>query len=115
MTRGLSILIFAAALGASWAPPPAEAAPDLANGKKVYADKCLKCHGATGKGDGPKADTLEKKPADYTDKKKMGQFTDAQLKQVVVDGKQPMPAYKGKVSDRDLEDVLAYVRAFAGK
>ncbi len=113
MTRQLSVLIFVAALAASWALPSAEAAPDLANGKKVYADKCLRCHGASGKGDGPKADTLEKKPADYTDKKKMSQFTDVQLKQVVLEGKQPMPAYKGKMSDKELEDVLAYVRSFA--
>lgn len=88
-------------------------AADLANGKTVYADKCARCHGVSGKGDGPKAETLEKKPADYTDKKKMGGITDAQLKQAVLDGKPPMPAYKGKISNKDLEDVLAYIRAFA--
>lgn len=95
------------------APAPGAAAADLANGKKVYLDKCARCHGNTGKGDGPKAETLEKKPADYTDKKKMGEFTDAQLKKITVDGKQPMPAYQGKISDKDLDDVIAYIRTFA--
>lgn len=113
MTYRLFPLMVLALLTASWAAPAADAAPDLANGKKVYADKCLRCHGAGGKGDGPRAETLEKKPADYTDKKKMSQFTDVQLKQVILEGKQPMPAYKGKVSDKELEDVLAYVRTFA--
>lgn len=105
-------LILALSLATSWSFTGAEAA-DLANGKKVYADKCARCHGASGKGDGPKADTLEKKPVDYTDKKKMSEFTDGQLKKVVLDGKQPMPSYKGKMSDKDLEDVTAYIRAFA--
>ena len=100
-------------LGVGWVVVPAVAAPDLVNGKKVYADKCARCHGVSGKGDGPMAETLEKKPIDYTDKTKMGGFTDAQLKQVVLDGKQPMPGYKGKMSDKELEDVVAYIRAFA--
>ena len=113
MIRRYVTPMLAVLLGATWVLSGAEAAPDLANGKKVYADKCLRCHGINGKGDGPKADTLEKKPADYTDKAKMSQFTDAQLKQVVLEGKQPMPAYKGKMSDKELEDVLAYVRTFA--
>jgi mono/diheme cytochrome c family protein len=113
MMHRLFGLIFAFILGGAWAVPAAEAAPDLVNGKKIYADKCARCHGVSGKGDGPKADTLEKKPANYTDKKKMGEFTDVQLKQVVLDGKQPMPAYKGKMSDKELEDVIAYIRTFA--
>jgi mono/diheme cytochrome c family protein len=99
-------------LGVGSALSPAMAA-DLASGKKVYADKCVRCHGVGGKGDGPKAETLEKKPMDYTDKKRMGEFTDAQLKKVVLDGKQPMPGYQGKMSDKELEDVIAYIRTFA--
>ncbi len=55
---------------------------DLAKGKAIYSDKCLKCHGEKGKGDGPKAEDLEKKPADYTDKAKMVKFTDEDLKKV---------------------------------
>lgn len=98
--------------GLLMAPSIAQAA-DVANGKKVYADKCARCHGTSGKGDGPKAETLEKKPADYTDEKKMGEFTDAQLKKITLEGKQPMPAYQGKVSDKDLDDVIAYIRTFA--
>ena len=52
-------------------------AADLAAAKKVYDDKCAKCHGDTGKGDGPKAKTLKKKPRDYTNKAEMAKFTDA--------------------------------------
>ncbi len=87
---------------------------DLVNGKRVYVDKCLKCHGEKGRGDGPKAEDLEKKPADYTDKAKMSKFTDADLKKVVKEGKSPMPAYGTKLNDKEIEDVIAFVRTFGG-
>ena len=110
----LPLLILATALGVSWMLLPAEAA-DIASGKKVYVEKCLRCHGAGGKGDGPKAAALSKTALDYTDRKKMAQVTDAELKQVLLDGNPPMPAYKGRLSDKDVDDVIAYIRTFAAK
>lgn len=86
---------------------------DLAAAKKIYADKCLKCHGETGKGDGPKADTLETKARDYTNKKEMAKFTDADLIRITKDGKKPMPGYATKLSDQEIADVIAYIRTFA--
>jgi mono/diheme cytochrome c family protein len=111
--RSMIAGLIAIGLGLSLTSASPAGAADLNNGKKAYADKCARCHGNTGKGDGPKAETLEKKPADYTDKKKMSEFTDAQLKKITLDGKQPMPAYQGKMSDKDLDDVIAYIRTFA--
>ena len=35
-------------------------------GRAIYADKCAVCHGATGKGDGALAATLDTRPADLT-------------------------------------------------
>lgn len=113
MTR-LRLLIFAVALAAGPALSPAEAA-DVANGKKVYGDKCLRCHGEKGKGDGPKAAALPKKAIDYTDRKKMAEVTDAQLEQVLLDGNPPMPGYRGRLSDRDVDDVIAYIRSFSAR
>ena len=110
----LSVLILAAALGASWMLLPAEAA-DVASGKKVYVEKCLRCHGAGGKGDGPKAAALSKKAFDYTDKTKMAEVADAELKQALLDGNPPMPAYRGSLSDKDVDEVIAYIRTFAAK
>lgn len=88
-------------------------AADIAAGKKVYEDRCAKCHGLTGKGDGPKAKTLKKKPRDYTDKVKMDQLTDAKLKEEILNGKKPMPAFKGKIDEKTIDDVLAYIRTFS--
>lgn len=33
-------------------------APDIANGEKIYAEKCAACHGETGMGDGPQSKDL---------------------------------------------------------
>ena len=86
---------------------------DLAKGKAIYMGKCVKCHGEGGKGDGPKAEDLEKKPADYTDKAKMAKITDADIKNTVKEGKRPMPAFGNKLTDEQIDDVIAYVRSFA--
>jgi len=87
---------------------------DLAIGKSIYGDKCLKCHGEKGRGDGRKAADLEKKPADYTDKAKMAKFTDEDLKKAVKEGKKPMPAFGKKLTDEQIDNVIAYIRTFAG-
>ncbi len=101
--------VLAGLLAAAWAGAPA---PDLAAGKRVYADKCLRCHGVSGRGDGPRAESLERKPLDYTDKRKMDQIADGQLRTAILEGKPPMPAYKGKMSEKELQDVIAYIRTF---
>ena len=88
-------------------------AADPAAAKKVYEDRCAKCHGLTGKGDGPKAKTLKKKPRDYTNKAEMAKLTDEQLKKEILDGKKPMPAFRGKIEENTVVDLIAYVRTFA--
>ena len=88
-------------------------AADLAAAKKIYDAKCAKCHGLTGKGDGPKAKTLKKKPRDYTDKAEMSKLTDAKLKEEILDGKKPMPAFRSKIDEKTVDDLVAYVRTFA--
>ena len=87
---------------------------DFSIGKSIYGDKCVKCHGEKGRGDGRKAADLEKKPTDYTDKAKMAKFTDEDLKKAVKEGKKPMPAFGKKLSDEDINGVVAYIRTFVG-
>ena len=41
-------------------------APHEVSGRAIYADYCLACHGDGGKGDGPAASGLAKRPADLT-------------------------------------------------
>jgi mono/diheme cytochrome c family protein len=88
---------------------------DIENGKNIYGKKCVFCHGQGGKGDGPVAASLPTKPGSFADKEKMSQWSDAKLKEMILDGKTPMPSFKGKLSDTDIDDIIAYIRTFAGE
>ncbi|WFP65038.1 c-type cytochrome [Mesorhizobium sp. WSM4904] len=44
----------------------AAAAQEMSNGEQEYLNSCAVCHGVDGKGDGPMADVLRKRPADLT-------------------------------------------------
>src|SRR5262245_26855270 len=47
------------------------------DGAKIYADRCVLCHGPEGKGDGPAAAGLNPKPRNHTDGTYMKSRTDA--------------------------------------
>ncbi|MEJ7735085.1 MAG: c-type cytochrome, partial [Polyangiaceae bacterium] len=42
-------------------------APDLARGQALWNEHCITCHGATGKGDTPRAATLTPRPTNFHD------------------------------------------------
>jgi len=87
-------------------------AGDAEKGKAVYEQKCLMCHGALGKGDGPVGAMMKPRPADFTSpasKKK----SDADLLKTIESGRPgtPMAPWKGVLSAQQIQDVLAYVRS----
>lgn len=45
--------------------------PNLANGKKLYADNCAKCHGTTGLGDGPEGKDLQPPPRNFYEEERI--------------------------------------------
>src|SRR5438874_9114381 len=81
-------------------------------GKELYTQECLPCHGPTGKGDGPKAATLERNPGDLS-APAMSEQTDGELFWKISNGKTPMPATK--VAEQDRWHVVNYTRTFAPK
>lgn len=89
---------------------------DAAAGEKIYKFRCTPCHGPQGKGDGPLGKSLTPKPRDHTDGAYMHTRTDAQLIDVITNGKSGvMPAWgkTGILSPTDIKNVLAYVRTLA--
>jgi mono/diheme cytochrome c family protein len=63
-------------------------------GRGSYVRYCGSCHGDDGKGDGPKAASLNPKPADLTQlaKKNGGNFPTGRVTRIL-DGSEPIPAH----------------------
>jgi mono/diheme cytochrome c family protein len=103
-------------LAATPAAVVAQAAEGGAAGKTVYLRDCAKCHGASGKGDGPIAASLSPKPTDFTNQKLMSKRSDQFLMKVIENGgaagglSAAMPAFKGTLSSSDIKNVTAYIR-----
>jgi cytochrome c oxidase cbb3-type subunit 3 len=86
---------------------------EIAMGKQIYMEKCTLCHGQTGHGDGPGAAALDPKPRNHTDGSYMNSRTNAQLIEVIKNGKGQMPAWGSQLTDEQVHHVLAYVRTLA--
>lgn len=82
-------------------------------GAQVYAARCVLCHGATGHGDGVGAAALNPKPRNHTDGSYMNSRTDAELLEVIHNGKGAMPAWKGVLTEEEMQAVLKHVRSLA--
>jgi mono/diheme cytochrome c family protein len=55
-------------------------------GRKIWSERCVNCHGATGKGDGPGSGPLDPKPRDFSARTWQLQTADEQMARVIVDG-----------------------------
>lgn len=102
MKRVLAGLVILFILLIAISGQPAFAA-DLAHGAKVFSANCAACHG--GGGNFVNATKTLKKEA-------LEQFSMASIdaiKTQVTQGKAAMPAFNGRLSDQDTEDVAAYV------
>jgi mono/diheme cytochrome c family protein len=99
--------------GGARAEPPGVAAA----GQAIFTQNCVVCHGAGGKGDGIAAAGLNPKPANFNDAVRMAAAPEERRRKVVREGgasiglSAAMPAFKETLSEQDIRDVLAYVRA----
>jgi mono/diheme cytochrome c family protein len=89
--------------------PPADAGA----GKDVYLKKCKACHAEDGHGNEGMAKAL-KTTITPLDSDAVQSKSDADLKTVITQGKGKMKPVTG-LSDADVANVIAYVRAFKKK
>ena len=83
----------------------------LATGKTLWGQHCKSCHGAKGKGDGPKASQLDTDCGDFT-KASFQSQTDGELFYKTSEGRKDMPAFKKKIADtNDMWAVVNYMRS----
>ncbi|HEV2671928.1 MAG TPA: FTR1 family protein [Gemmatimonadales bacterium] len=86
--------------------------PSLARGAVVFHERCTQCHGESGKGDGPKAKTLEgPPPANLADPAVMGgkSLLDIYRRIAVGTPGTAMPEFAGDLSAADRWAVASYV------
>ena len=84
------------------------AAPAMAqDGGALYKTKCAMCHGADGTGNTPVGKSMKVRSFKSDEDVKA---SDATLIKDTKDGVGKMPAYAGKLTDAQIQDVVAYIR-----
>ena len=81
-------------------------------GKKIYTQYCVTCHGDKGKGNGIAAPGLSRPPADHTSDFVQNQ-TDGALFWIIREGNNPMPTYKTVLTETQRWQVVNYIRTLA--
>jgi cytochrome c oxidase cbb3-type subunit 3 len=97
-------------------------AGDPVRGQALYTEHCSKCHGADGSGEGQGTGvTLSRErsflvmPASISNPGFLASAPDPMIRRVIAVGRKSsgMPAFgRGKLSESDIDDLVAYVRSF---
>jgi mono/diheme cytochrome c family protein len=91
--------------------PLGSSADSVAKGRKLYAERCADCHGKKGRGDGGGGADLERKPTDLTSS--VQTQSDGALFWKISEGRRPMPAYGGKLSEEQRWQVIRFLRSLS--
>jgi mono/diheme cytochrome c family protein len=81
------------------------------DGKKIYVQYCVVCHGDKGKGDGIAAAGLNPKPADHTSDKIQCQ-SDGAIFWKMTTGRSPMASYEKSLTVDQRWELVNYIRTF---
>lgn len=83
-------------------------------GKKIFNQMCVLCHGLQGKGNGEAGLSLEKKPANFLALNVVKE-TDGAIFWKITQGKPPMASYEGLLSDVQRWQLVNYIRQLEKK
>ena len=86
----------------------------LKDAKKLYSTNCAPCHGEKGRGDGAAAAALNPKPADHSSAAIQSE-TDGSLFWKMTEGRNPMPSYKGVLTEQQRWSLVNYIRTLKKK
>ena len=73
---------------------------EVATGEAIYLKKCARCHGADGTKGRSGAANLQ-----------LSKMQNDMMIQIIQNGKKPMPAYKSKLTEDEINDLVAYVKS----
>jgi len=98
------------------ASPAATATPDpLATARANYAKNCEGCHGPNGEGGLVKVDNKQIKVPSLKAEHAI-KHTDDQIAKMITNGEEEMPAFKDKMNQQEIGDLVKFVRKeFQGK
>jgi len=92
---------------------------DVAAAQTIFSERCVVCHGAEGKGNGPAAGALNPKPRNYTDAAWQAKVTDDELRKTIklggaAVGKSPLMPASPDLEDKPevVEGLVKIVRKF---
>ncbi|MDB9306375.1 MULTISPECIES: cytochrome c6 PetJ [Cyanophyceae] len=108
MKRIISLLLLGITIFTFTFSSPALAA-DTVNGAKIFSANCAACH-AGGRNLVQAQKTLKKDALE-----KYGLYSEAAIISQVTNGKNAMPAFKGRLKSEQIENVAAYVLEQADK
>jgi cytochrome c len=103
------------AVAAKMKNPVATSAASVATGQQLFQKYCRFCHGATGRGDNPKA-PKDMKPSNLADATWDRGSTDGEIFVVIQEGAGPdfkMKGLKGKIADQDAWHLVNFVRSLS--
>jgi mono/diheme cytochrome c family protein len=81
----------------------------IEQGRQLFEANCVACHGPVGRGDGPAAPLLDPKPADLA--MMAGHHPDGDLAWKIANGRDPMPAWKGTLSEKQIWTLVTYIKS----
>jgi cytochrome c6 len=89
----------------------ADPGPDSASGSATFRTKCAMCHGQDGRG------SEVGKSMNVPDLRSpvVQKLHDAQLAQIISEGKGGMPSFKNSLSEDQVHSLVAHVRSLRGK
>ena len=87
-------------------PSPAE----LTAAKQLYLDRCARCHGDQGKGDGPDAGMYKTPPGVLSNPDTVGRETDGELFWKIQEGRRPMPGFKKELTPNQCWELVNFIR-----
>ena len=90
---------------------PTAAIDELASAKKIYTEKCERCHKADGTGGVVDIEGTKIKAANLT-KENLKKDPDSDLIETIEKGdkEEGMPAFKGKLSDEEIKSLVKLIR-----
>lgn len=90
---------------------------ELASARKIYSENCVKCHKENGAGGKTVIEGAEIKAPNFASDRQKGKPDSDYVETIEKGAKEDgMPAFKGKISDEEIKNLVKYIRRdFQGK